>query len=310
MSRSIVYAALTATLLASAAALAQAPAGAPAGATGICKDGSYATTATRKGACRGHKGVQDWYAAAGATTAAAPAPADTGSKKKRGGGKSAAAEAAPAPAGASAAAGTPPAGASGQCKDGTYSTGASKKGACRGHQGVKEWYASTDTAGAAAPAAAVASRKPSTAAAASVGAAPAGATGLCNDGSYYSGATKKGACRGHKGVKDWYGAIAPAAAPGAAAPMAVAPAAAAPSVAAPSVAARAAAASATKPSYTPAATAAAGGGTGLVWANKGTKVYHCQGDRWYGKTREGAYMSEADAKAQGFRADRGKACQD
>ena len=36
--------------------------------------------------------------------------------------------------------------------------------------------------------------------------APAGTTGQCNDGSWYSGATKKGACRGHKGVKEWYGA--------------------------------------------------------------------------------------------------------
>jgi len=40
---------------------------------------------------------------------------------------------------------------------------------------------------------------------------------------------------------------------------------------------------------------------GMVWVNLESKVYHREGDRWYGKTKRGKFMSEADAIAAGYR---------
>lgn len=93
-------------------------------------------------------------------------------------------------------------------------------------------------------------------------------TAVCKDGTSFSGASKRGACAGHGGVKSWG---TPAAANGA-------------------------------------AKAKPGGGAGKVWVNTESKVYHCQGSQWYGKTKQGEYMTEAAAKAGGFHAAQGKAC--
>jgi hypothetical protein len=134
------------------------------------------------------------------------------------------------------------------------------------------------------------------------GATP-GATGLCNDGTYWTGASKSGACRGHKGVKTWYaGTAAPAAAPAkTAAPATTSAAPAATPAPAP-------APMAMKAKTAPSTTPAPGGGPGLVWLNTSTKVYHCSGTKYYGTTKAGAYMSEADAKAKGAHPDAGKPC--
>jgi hypothetical protein len=130
------------------------------------------------------------------------------------------------------------------------------------------------------------------------GQAPSGSTGECKDGTYTSAPSKRGACSGHGGVKEWY-TESKTSAPAAAAPATTKAAAPAPAPA-PSK-------SAAKSTEMP-TTAAAGGGPGKVWVNTSSKVYHCQGDKWYGKTKKGEYMSEADAKAAGNRPDHGKAC--
>ncbi len=141
--------------------------------------------------------------------------------------------------------------------------------------------------------------------------APSGSTGQCKDGTYSTAASKQGACRGHQGVKEWYAASS---APAASATTTTAPAA---KVASPQPAPPPAAAVAPAPTQgakaSPAAKAAArpqvaGGGPGLVWVNSSSNVYHCYGSDFYGKTKAGAYMSEADAKAKGAHPDHGHAC--
>jgi hypothetical protein len=52
-------------------------------------------------------------------------------------------------------------------------------------------------------------------------------------------------------------------------------------------------------------TPAPGGGHGLVWVNAETKVYHREGSRFYGTTKKGQYMTEAEAIKQGNKAAKG-----
>lgn len=148
--------------------------------------------------------------------------------------------------------------------------------------------------------------------------APSGSTGVCNDGSYTSSATKAGACRGHKGVKTWFAANTSTAKPSAtpsgasktfaaSSPATPAPAAANPPAAA-AAASSGASSSAPKSSSTKNATQAPGGGAGMVWVNTTSNVYHCPGTQFYGKTKAGKYMTEAQAKAAGAHADHGKGC--
>ena len=206
-----------------------------------------------------------------------------------------------------------PAGSTGQCKDGSYTSASFKMGACRGHKGVQSWFGEKAAAGSAksVPTTPNVSQQrkagqPAAAPApvASAATPTAGTTGTCKDGTTTNAASKSGACRGHKGVQEWHGASAAPKATAATAPTAATarPAPMATTAPVPSPAARAPRA---VPTPGP---VAAGGGNGQVWVNMKTKVYHCQGDRWYGTSKDGQYMSESAATAAGARASRGKTC--
>jgi hypothetical protein len=43
-------------------------------------------------------------------------------------------------------------------------------------------------------------------------------------------------------------------------------------------------------------------GKGMVWVNTESKIYHKEGSRWYGKTKQGSYMTETEAIKAGYRA--------
>jgi hypothetical protein len=169
------------------------------------------------------------------------------------------------------------------CKDGTAFTGTKRSGACRGHGGVQSWGTATESNGAVSPAIAPAANSASAKTAA--GALNTGiVTATCKDGTAFTGTKRSGACRGHGGVQLWGTAEAATVPTNAPAQLAT-----------------------PAPMKSPRA-APAPAGNGQVWVNTDSHVYHCPGTRWYGKTKQGTYMSEPQAQAQGARPDHGKAC--
>jgi hypothetical protein len=131
---------------------------------------------------------------------------------------------------------------------------------------------------------------------------------LCKDGTA-SARSGRGACRGHGGVdKSKSPRSSKSRRPRAAAS---APSSGAPATAAAADGSQSVAASTLRSHRSPegaSTVAAPGGGNGQVWVNSGSKVYHCPGTRWYGKTKHGEYMPEAQARSQGDRPDHGKSC--
>lgn len=153
--------ALSARTFVLTAAIALAPFALNAQATTTCKDGTT-STATGKGACSGHGGVDKGAKVAKvaksdakATSKAAKADvkadvksdtkaakADTKVAKSEAKATTKAAKSATAPvatASKTTASNTDPTGATAKCKDGTYSHAQTHRGACSRHGGVAEW---------------------------------------------------------------------------------------------------------------------------------------------------------------------------
>jgi hypothetical protein len=201
--------------------------------------------------------------------------------------------------------------ATGQCTDGSYTTAKTQAKGCLKHGGVKTWFGSAAAAPAPAAGEATAPKAHEAASAKSTasGARPKDATGQCTDGSYTTAKTQARGCLKHGGVQTWYGSNASATSGTAAAAPAAAATPAAPAPQAPAPTPTVAPASARSRAAAPAAAPAqAPANPSDVWVNTSTKAYHCPGTKYYGTTKHGKYMSEADAKAAGFHPAYGKAC--
>jgi hypothetical protein len=171
--------------------------------------------------------------------------------------------------------------ATGQCNDGTYTQASTQAEACRQHGGLQRWFVSP-AAESAPKEAAVAALMPDRTPAPGAGPASGRASAATSPGSTDRGsASAPGSTSGS--------ATGPSPNPATEASSS-SPAPALPASSSPDAAASASAAYQNPVDRSP-----------LVWVNTGTKVYHCPGSEWYGKTAKGTYMSETNATLMGAR---------
>ncbi|HEY3705532.1 MAG TPA: DUF3761 domain-containing protein [Terracidiphilus sp.] len=221
MNRQIVRFGLGALLAAATACYAQAPAGAPDGATGQCKDGSYTKAHTKSGSCKGHQGVQTWYATVGGAT------------------------------------------------------DPDIKGPSRDQKAARQTSKSdsvvnpTDNSAVSAQRADAINKKSPNAVVATPTNNGNTIKGPGANGSADANASANGSTSGNTAKRSASGSMAGSTAGRQAAP---------------------------------------GGGPGLVWLNTSSNTYHCYGTTHYGTTKNGKYVSEKDAMNAGAKPDHGKSC--
>jgi hypothetical protein len=138
--------------------------------------------------------------------------------------------------------------------------------------------------------------------------APAGATAQCKDGTWSTEQNRDAACSGHDGVRTWYGPSdspsrtpAPAMMPPQTFPKPTPQQ--MPNAQTPTTGTQ----TGSRPTL-PGGVSRKSGGAARVWVDRSARTYVCEGERGYGTSSGGTYMSESEAVSAGNQPANGANC--
>lgn len=139
--------------------------------------------------------------------------------------------------------------------------------------------------------------------------APTGATAQCKDGTWSSEPNRDAACSSHDGVRTWYGASdsptktpAPAMMPPQTFPKSTPQT--MPNAQTPTTGTQ----TGSRPTLPGGLSRKSGASAAHVWVDRSARTYVCEGERGYGTSSGGAYMSESDAVSNGNQPANGATC--